>query len=67
MSYLTIEQFADVVHEYPETIRRKIKEGKITAHKPGKRWLIDNDEVSRYVIGDQQESDENDRIETKGK
>lgn len=62
MSYLTIEQFAYEVHEHPETIRRKIMEGKITAHKPGKRWLINSDEIDRYVTSDQQELDENDRV-----
>lgn len=45
----TINELADFLRVSTRTIRRYIKEGKITGFKVGQAWRFSDDEVARYI------------------
>ena len=44
-------QAAHILHVTPQTVIRHIKDGSIEARKVGKRWLIDEGSIARYIAG----------------
>lgn len=46
---LTAAEAAEVLRMTPWEIRRKIRDGKIPATKPGRAWLIDEDDLAAYI------------------
>ena len=50
--YYTVEQVADLLDMHPKTIRRYIREGKLSAKKIGKSWRITGNDLSVFVEGD---------------
>lgn len=48
-TFLTVEEFSAQVGAHPETIRRYIREGKISAKKVFKTWRINPKEVKKFI------------------
>lgn len=46
---LTIDEVSAVLRVHPETLRRFIREGKINAHKIGRRKLISKEEMEKFI------------------
>lgn len=46
---LTAAEAAGVLRMTPWEVRRKIRDGKIPATKPGRAWLIDEDDLAAYI------------------
>lgn len=51
MKYYTTNEVAEILKLNPETIRRKIKAGKIKAVSIGTRYRISEEEVKRFMEG----------------
>jgi excisionase family DNA binding protein len=52
MTYLTVEQLAELWHTTPDHIRRQAAAGSIPAFKPGRRWLFDEEMIRKYGRGE---------------
>lgn len=50
-TYYTVEQISEMIGMHPKTIRRFIREGKLTGNKVGKQWRIEGHELSRFMEG----------------
>ena len=48
MQNLSVEQVAERLHIHVETVRQRIREGLIPAFKPGKRWVVREDDLEAY-------------------
>ena len=46
---LTLKQAAERAGITPDTLRQAIKDKRLTATKPGRDWLIDTEEIERYM------------------
>lgn len=46
---LNIDEAAAVLRVHPETLRRFIREGKISAYKIGRRKLISKNEMKKFI------------------
>lgn len=51
-SYYTVDQVAEMLHMHVKTVRRYIREGKLSAAKVGKQWRITGHELSLFVEGE---------------
>jgi len=50
----TVDQVADLLELHPRTVRRFIREGKLTARKVGKQWRIKEQDL-KVLLGDENE------------
>lgn len=48
----TVDQVADILELHPRTVRRFIREGKLTARKVGKQWRIKEQDL-KVLLGDE--------------
>lgn len=55
MKLYTIDEVADFLRVSTRTVRRYIKEGKISGFKVGRGWRFSDTEISRF-INEQQDS-----------
>lgn len=46
---LNIDEVSAVLKVHPETLRRFIREGRISAYKIGRRKLISKDEMEKFI------------------
>lgn len=46
---LNIDEVSAVLRVHPETLRRFIREGRISAYKIGRRKLISKDEMEKFI------------------
>lgn len=46
---LNINEAATVLRVHPETLRRFIREGRISAYKIGRRKLISKEEMEKFI------------------
>lgn len=46
---LNIDEVSAVLRVHPETLRRFIREGRISAYKIGRRKLIEKSEVEKFI------------------
>ena len=53
---LTAAEAAGVLRMTPWEVRRKIRDGKIPATKPGRAWLIDEDDLAAYIDAHKREA-----------
>ena len=51
MKTLNLEQAAAFLHMHPYTLQQKIHAGEIPAAKPGKRWVLVDDDLVAYLRG----------------
>ena len=49
--YYTVEEIATKLRLHEETIRRLIRTKKLEAFKTGKKWLISQEQLDKYLRG----------------
>ena len=55
--YYTVDQVADMLHMHVKTVRRYIREGKLSAAKVGKQWRVTGHDLSVFMEGERPASD----------
>lgn len=48
---LTVQQLAEFLQVSDQTIKRAIKDGKLSAFKVGKDWRIEKEKVKKWLLG----------------
>jgi excisionase family DNA binding protein len=56
VTFYTVEQVARLLELHPKTVQRYIREGRLRASKPGKRWRISGHDLSLFVEGGREET-----------
>ncbi len=46
---LTIKEVAEYLRLDPKTVRRRIKDGELAAHKVGRQWRIAESDLKKYL------------------
>lgn len=46
-----VHEAAEIARRDPETIRRWVRSGRVSARRHGNKWLIDRDDIERLVDG----------------
>jgi len=48
-TYYSVEELSEILKLHPKTVRRFIREGKITGRKIGRSWMVHEEELKRYM------------------
>ncbi|QQE77212.1 helix-turn-helix domain-containing protein [Alicyclobacillus sp. SO9] len=57
--FFTVDQFAQVLHMHPRTVRRYIREGQLRATKVGREWRIRKEDADMFMGGNAKELHDN--------
>lgn len=49
LNFLTVPEIAEILRCEVRTVRRKLNEGKISGHKPGKEWRVTREQLLQYI------------------
>lgn len=58
--YLTVNEVADLVRVYPETVRRWLRSGLLPGRHAGHKWRVSQADLSAFLDGKGGEIDEED-------
>lgn len=48
-NYIDVVEASRILEVHPETVKRLIREGKLTATKFGNKWIMDSDRVQMFA------------------
>ena len=48
-NYVDVIEASKILDVHPETVKRLIREGKLTATKFGNKWIMDSDRVQMFA------------------
>jgi len=51
-TYYSVEELSEILKLHPKTVRRFIREGRITGKKIGRSWMVHEEELKRYAHGE---------------
>ncbi len=49
MKFYSTEDVAEMFHIHPNTVRRHIKEGRLPAHRSGRKWIFTESDIEQYL------------------
>ena len=48
-NYIDVIEASKILHVHPETVKRLIREGKLTATKFGNKWIMERDRLRAFA------------------